>query len=202
MTEIVKLGQHQILVPFKGQRNYIQGPDLVDLAMSHLADCGLVRARFSSHEFLRTGALLLTVSEEDPKVEAPFRGQVSTQTGQFWLRIEAAEEVHEQSPRIPFDETLITGPSRRNGESIYRLGPSPYSLTETVVSLKKALLEELHPSGDRKWIFTSVDYRAFPSGFNEVSVRIDHNFQNKLVKSSILVDGELAGLLYFSLVSA
>lgn len=192
---------HLRSVPFKGNRTYIQGPDLVDLALGFFKDQLISRAKFSAHSFIRTNNVSVTMCSEELPHEGAIRGQVITPEGPTWLTITAADSKDMAPASVPFDETLVTSPSKICDSRITLAQTTPYSLTENIVSMQKALLKHLRPNKDGKWIFASVDYTKVCDSWEHLEVRIDHNFQNKLVKSSILVDEAHIGFLYFSLVS-
>lgn len=188
------------VVPFKGQRTYIQGPDLVDLALSSFRANDIKRAKLSSHRFICTNSVQVTLFDKAFSFEAPFRGTVTTSAQEFWISISEDGQTSNQPSPIEFNESLLTDASKIDGKSIHYSGASPFSFIETIVSLKKSLLQHEIPVCDAKWIFTSVDLKSIPEIYDQITINIDHNFQNKLVKSSIFVEKLNIGNMFFSLV--
>lgn len=190
---------HSVLVPFKGSRDYIQGPDLVETALGFLERFSITRARFSSHSFIKTSSCLVNIREQGSDDVVPFRGQIETDQGTYCVQIGPDPSAQQEDARVPFDEGKVTNFCQISDDLVSLKGPLPFSLTETIVSMKKALLEARYQDAVGKWIFTSVDYKIRPKKVEKLSVKIDHNFQHKLVKSSVLADGNKIALLYFSL---
>lgn len=191
-------------LPFKGNRNYIQGPDLVDMVMGLFDNETIKRAKFSSHSFISAPDLRIDITDKAPQktdAEVPFRGQVTYGDVSRWITVDIDPAKSSEITRVGFDEAQLRNSNQIDGDIILRDEPSPFSLSETIVSMKKQLLEHAHPSGDQKWIFTSVDYTASTENWSKLAIKIEHNFQNKLVKSSILADDTRIGFLYFSLVT-
>lgn len=198
---MTQLGQHLWSVPFKGTRKYAHSTDMIDLVLEQFAQETITRVKFSAHRFIATNALSVEISDTEGPAEGAFRGQISTETGTYWISINEAAGGEAVAP-IPFDEARVTDACTVVEQSIILKGKTSYSLTEHVVPMLKALLETLYPEADGKWIFASSDYKERPESWEQLEVRVDHNFQNKLVKSSILVNGARIGFLYFSLVSS
>lgn len=202
MTIASNFGPYSISVPFKGQRDYIQGPDLVEASLNLFDGWKITGARFSSHSFIQSTKCVVNILERSSEIVVPFKGQVNTDHGSFWVTIEPAGNDELDELRVPFDERKVTDFCHISDDTISHTGSFRFTLTETIVSMKKALLQTRYPDVEGQWIFTSVDYKALPETIKEISVKIDHNFQHKLVKSSILVDGKKIGLLYFSLIQS
>jgi len=81
-------------------------------------------------------------------------------------------------------------------------GQSPFSFIETVVAMKKRLMESLFPDVEGKWVFTRIDLPALCEANTNLIIAFKHNMNFRILKSDILVDGEKVGDLYFSLVKS
>lgn len=196
--------RHSVSIPFKGKRDYVQGPDLVNSALEHFGGDEIVHAKFSIHGFVRHPNCTVCISSSAPEdSSAPLRGEVVTRNGKF--RVEISENPADGTParRIGYDESRVTDHCVIDGEAITLETASPFSPLETFVSMNKHLMQALAPPGGGKWIFTAVELNKIISKVEGgTTIRMLHNFQNKLVKSGIFLDNEPAGVLYFSLIES
>ena len=200
MTDMI-IGQHTISLPFKGARTYIQGPDLVNAALAPFENPNVLQAKFSVHGFISHPNCLMTITDVEPeKSNRPFLGQVTVESAKYWVEIVEDNDNKTPETRVDFDERRVTDHCTIAGETITLFCPPPFSLIETIVSMKKHLMETLISPGDMKWIFTVVDYKKTTCEIDRLSIEIKHNFQCKLTKSNIVANGETIGTLYFSLV--
>jgi len=80
--------------------------------------------------------------------------------------------------------------------------PTEYSFIEHIVAMNKALLEKLYDDVNGKWYFTRLQLKKNISmaDISSLQLVLKSNFQFKLTKSSIVVDQEQVGFIYFSLI--
>lgn len=197
----VNEGSISIEFGFKGERNYIQGPDLVNGVLSHFSEAMIENMKFSIHGFINTPYCTLSVYETDPKSHTvQFRGSLSCNGRKLWVEITAQDQLSGTGNRSLYDEGAITSQCNIEDKQVSLIGSSPYSFIETIVSMKKFLLTKLFPPGSSKWIFTAIDLNEYRDLRENLSIKLLHNFQNKLVKSEVLSGDIRVGIIYFSLV--
>jgi hypothetical protein len=186
---------------FKGERSYIQGPDLVNGVLSHFAGKEIQNVKFSIHGFINTPHCTLSIYAADPKNNTgEFRGYLTRDGKKWWLEITARDQKSGVENRSPYDENAIISQCNIEGKQVSLTGRSAYSFMETIVSMTKLLLTELiRPTGG-KWIFTAIEIDEYFDLRENLSIKLLHNFQNKLVKSEVLSDDVRVGIIYFSLV--
>jgi len=186
---------------FKGERNYIQGPDLVNGVLSYFSEAVIENVKFSIHGFINTPYCTLSVYETAPKNHiGQFRGSLSCNERKLWVEITVQDQRSGTGNRSLYDESAITSRCNIEDKQVSLTGSSPYSFIETIVSMHKFLLTKLFPSGNSKWIFTAIDLNEYRDLRENLSIKLLHNFQNKLVKSEVLSDDVRVGIIYFSLV--
>jgi len=189
--------------PFKGNRNYVQGPDLFNEMMVGFPENKPSKIRFSAHGFLNVPSCSLFISsskmEIDELEEINTRCQLSLGEETLWMALAGGEEGGEVS-RQDYDEAKVVSRCALDGKEVWLKGNSPYTFIETVVSMKKYLLQQLFPDEVGKWVFTRVDLPIFCSATADLRIVFRHNMNFRLLKSDILVEGEKVGDLYFSLV--
>ncbi|MGZ8362623.1 MAG: hypothetical protein ACXW3D_02080 [Caulobacteraceae bacterium] len=184
----------KITIPFKGERAYIQGPDLFQAALDHIRQQhgepgGL---RFSANSFIRSNQVVLSETGEGPvRMSAMAAGQPVT--------VVMAEGEMETGHRVPFDEAAIWAEAMVSGLSATGPVSSRVCMIEHAVSLNKLLLSTLYPT-TRKWVFTRAELESAPRAQESVGLTCLSPAGARLYKSSVAVDGASLGFIYFTLV--
>ena len=192
---------------FKGERDYIHGPDIYNEMMeqieAHYSRSTLGKLRLAMHTFASKQCNMI-IGEIDEIPLKPERAvselKIDTTRGRLVTRL--VETDYSIDGRYEFDESHIENWSSINGENIVITGDSGYSAIEVAVSLTKQLHNRLFPSNDAKWIVSVVELerpleRADSSG---MVVQFKHNFSNRLTKSEMFSGDVSLGHIYFSLV--
>jgi hypothetical protein len=185
---------------FKGSRSYVQGPDLINGVLVRFPE-KKENIKFTFHGMITVSRGVLSIHEERPESsDGQLRGSFSMGGRNLWIELKADEEETQEAVRAEYDESAITRNCLIDGNRVALGGESPYTFIETIVSMKKHLLSEMIPPGGRKWIFTGMEMGEYRDYREQLSVNILHNFQQKLVKSEVLVAGARVAIIYFSLV--
>jgi hypothetical protein len=195
---------------FKGSRTYLHGTDLYNSLCSVVPQAsGLDIAaplRISIHRLVTHECdMLLSAPGEaigkPDKVWAEFffssnKGQVSGwmhETGRpVQCRYEYAEEMIERKSTVDQAKSLI---------SIAE--DTGFSPIEVAVAITKKMHYTLIPTA-AKWLFTKLELKRLlkAEDARSLHVRLEHNFNNRLTKSSVISDGAVIGHIYFSLLSS
>lgn len=195
----------KIIIPFKGDRTYVQGPDLYNVMVGMFEEKKVHDIHFSAHTFVRkTNCVLYVVDDlSEMRDRLPMPAQFWCKVGgrkQYVFLEEDADQINTPQ-RIDFDESRILQLCTIDDTVISMAGKSPYSFIETVVSMKKDLLNHSFPDADGQWIFNRIDLpRRFEERF-ELKVEMQHNMGFKLIKSGLFHKMKAIGHLYFSLVA-
>ena len=192
---------------FRGQRNYLHGSDIYTAIIQNVLNSGSEKNtsifRMSIHSFAdQQCAIHLCAKEETPAkpentvVEFFIQSDSENLTG--WL----AKTEHPVTCRIPYHEDEIQKLCTISGQTITINKDSKYSPVEVAVSMTKQLHQSLYPTEPGKWIGTSRDLHRLlkPNDGSRLQIKLKHNLNHRLTKSSINVSGATIGHIYFSLV--
>jgi len=192
---------------FKGERNYIQGPDIFDLVIQNIKidyDISEIKnIKYSAYTLLKSNANLYfteILNKTDYKVVNSIISFIYRDK-----KISAVVEANDKKVECSeqYSEEVIRTNSIIENKLISFENILDYSLTEIIVSMNKYYLQET-VTKDGKWIVTKFEYKEILD-IKKLKKKVIHlkllnNFNNKLTKSIIIVDDVEVGYLYFSLV--
>jgi hypothetical protein len=191
---------------FKENRNYVHGPDICDRVLDYL------ESRYPG-DVAQVDIWMHKMCTQNMEGYVLGSGQTAPPEPAVVCKFEAGTESHALymfetgSPvdcREPYPEQIIIEAARliRDGKRIHLETPLPFTLTQIVVALNKALLQELYQPEKGKWIFNRLRLdQPFPKTYqSHVAVSFDRGFGVRLLRSSIVVDEQRYGDVFFSLV--
>ncbi len=193
-------------VRLKGERTYVQGPDIHDAVCDALEKRGLSgieKLDLTCHQMVRTSlcARFLGPGETAPDGSpATFRFNHAG-SPQTLLLSETGEAIKESVPYA--EELLVSAAVFDQDAKAVKLASVPgFSNAEVVVALNKALLSRLFPEVNGKWLFARLQLaRSFRlTSFQELQVRFVGHSNFRITRSTLWGDGESLGTLYFSLL--
>lgn len=190
---------------FKGSRDYLHGTDMFNAICRELPADTIsspkAPLKLAIHRVAQTQCdlLLLDSGEQAAKpasLVAEFAFKSSGKDIIGWL-VETGRAVE---GRYPYDEKTIEGLCVIEGESIEIKGESGFTPIEVAVCMTKTLHYRLYPIAQGKWVFTKLELIRSFDAKDAALFRIEakHNLNNRLTKSSILVNGDAVGNIYFS----
>ncbi|QHT69582.1 hypothetical protein GXP67_24510 [Rhodocytophaga rosea] len=187
---------------FKGDRNYVQGPDIFDEALKFiLLKFGEIRnIKYVAHKMLHHNAVLIVSSE---KGEPDSNSIITFEVGNLRYYASVINNFKQIKCKQDFSETEIQASSIIEQSKISLFNNLNYSFSEIIVSMNKYYLQKMSDAVG-KWIITKLELSDI-SFYNNVyhkkiSLELVKNFNNMLTKSSIYIDGKQVGAIYFSLV--
>lgn len=196
----------QIEFPFKGTRNYIQGPDIFNAMISARANTVINNIRFTVHDFVRSHLCQLHLTESKDALNnlqnIRARCQYDENGITHWLALTKADGDAASAGRYEYNEEPLIALCHLEKEIITLSQQSPFTFIETIVAMNKHMHQQLFPEVAGKWIFTRIDLNAFCDERENLALHFKHNMNYRLTKSDILVNGNKAGDLYFSLVKS
>ncbi|MEA3189145.1 MAG: hypothetical protein QOD99_2975 [Chthoniobacter sp.] len=190
---------------FKGERDYVQGPDIHDAVTAFLRECGVEnveRFDLAVHKVIRTQLSGIFVEKTEMPVEnlGVGVGYHSGGTEHHLLLTENGEAI---TGRVPYREELLVQAMSFDAatQAIRCSSKSGFSAMETITSLNKRLMQLLFPDSGGKWFFARVQLKRFlPADFGEIEVILKGNLNFQLTRSLIKIDDADAGFIFFSLV--
>jgi hypothetical protein len=197
--------RHVLNFKFKGDRQYIQGPDIIDSVIALLEKQDFKKDKikdfkYAAHKMLHSNAIAII----DMNQQADVCSLVSFNYDgkKYYVSVQPTSSAVEES--VSYDETAVRTNSIISGDKISMdVEPNQYSFSELIVSMNKYFLQE-KIAHEGKWIVTKAEYLDVSSissaKGSTVSLVLIKNLNNKLTKSSILMNGQNVGYLYFSLI--
>ena len=188
----------------KGERAYIQGPDMVEAAM-HEVLAAEASGQVSNLIFVMnrvTGSNLeMIVDEDEPAGSAPV-ARFSFQTRGAPRRGVLVERADRPIGRRAYDEGRLgrlcqTDPAAR---TITLREASPFTPIESLVAMTKALHLAVYPQQGGQWLFARLEAPRWPLGAigEGLEIRLGPGVGTRLTKSSARLKGEVLAWIYFS----
>lgn len=188
---------------FKGERNYLQGPDIINEICTWLTDFenDVKDIDFSFHR-LATKQLKVIVDYVPDKIEtvAVCTYKTNGVRHKAYL-IETNQPVIERYPYYEEDIIKTMEIDLTNRQGILR-GEITYSDIEVWVAMTKALHQKVFANLNGKWLFVRGRFPHYShhSVALERAITISASFNDKLTRSEILLDRKKVGEIYFSIV--
>lgn len=182
---------------FKGDRTYIQGPDLFNAVQVALegATGGAGWVRRASMRSMASGPVKLVAVQESASIGA-FTCTSGSTTSEWGIAPDASAQPLE---REEYDEDLVLRRTAIGSESAQFQGDLPFSVMEVITSVAKGLHQAIMPLEGARWIWVGVDLpRPLPLTGTRVSVTIQRRLGTRLTQSLIEIDSIPAGTLTFA----
>jgi hypothetical protein len=194
---------------FKGQRNYVQGPDIHDSLCDALAAQGFSRIEKVDvvfHRMSRANMIARFVdvaAEPEEQDYVVFRANLNGEPRKLFVR-ESTEEINERSD---YDEDRLVAAMQIDAaaqRAVLDAMLRGYSVCESIVSMNKALLGKVLPEARGKWLFTRLQAPSSIRGrdLSRLEVRFLGHSNYRITRSELVGDGEKLGSLFFSLQPA
>jgi len=194
----------EVTFRYKGDRDYIQGPDMFNMFMRQFSEKNINMIRFSVHGFIKQVTCELYVSTDKTDLdkisglEARCQGDVDGVLQYMGLKPSSVPGA--EAGRYAYDEADLIRHCHVLEDGITLQGQSPFSFIETIVAMKKKLMESMFSEVEGKWVFTRIDLPQFCNTSADLEIQFKHNMNFRILKSDILLNGDKVGDLYFSLV--
>jgi hypothetical protein len=186
----------------KGERAYVQGPDMVEAAMREVMTAG---GHVSNLVFVMnrlTGKNLDVIVDEDEPAGAAPVARFSFEAGGAARRGILVERPERPAGRRAYDEDGLRRQCRTDpaARAVVLDGASPFTPVETLVAMTKALHLAVYPQKGQ-WLFARLEAPRWPLGGigPGLEVRLGPGVGTRLTKSSARLGGELLAWIYFSL---
>lgn len=182
---------------FKGNRNYIQGPDIVSAFLTTQAESNLTNLDLKFNGITSNG---LDLIEGKAIKNAPvnIRCIVNGEPKNFQL-VDNGQTI---DCRNEYDESSVVNQAdlELDKQTVTLKKSTGFTLCENFVALNKYLLQSLFPDEPGKWYFTRLEQSRIVSNDELITVKLIKNFNFRLTKSDILINDEVIGSVYFTMV--
>ena len=190
---------------FKGNRTYVQGPDIFDTVMAYLSIrfSSMVNVKYTAYNMLHKNATLVLTNKVIKKNYSTINSLISFVADDLKYYAVISENHNDIICRKEYFEDIVNDNAIIHGEEIIFHNILPDSYTEIAVSMNKLFLKRTIDV-EGKWIVTKFDYFDFASIKNiqgkEIKLELKQNLNNTLTKSKMYLDNQEVGHLYFSLI--
>lgn len=182
---------------FKGARQYVHGTDIVATLFKTMANKSLTQIDLRFNGIAKTNLDLIEGQDSD-QAKVNIRWLEKGQKKYYQL-VENGESI---DCRYEYNEDLIIEKTTLDlkSQSIHLNESTRVTLCENFVAMNKHLLQQLFPDVAGKWYFTRLEQTTLIDDDALISVKLIKNFNFRLTKSDILLNGEVIGSVYFSMV--
>lgn len=187
---------------FKGERQYVQGPDLFTSLIESVNTKDIEQIRFSIHDFIwNTNCKIMVLDKSDEVYKTlPVRCTMIVNGSQLKMGITPDENRKSKDLRYKYDEDRIIKYCNFQSEKAMLMNESPYSFIETIVAMKKEMLNRTYPEADGKWAFTQLRLDHYFDKREHLGLKVKSKIGLRLIRSSILYKNNIIGDIFFSLV--
>ena len=190
----------RVVLPFLGTRTYLHGTTLFRFLIQDIPTDAIVSLRIK--RVIRSSCIrIYRESEASQPMEISARLDWRSGDREDSLLV---EEVPTTKPpeRQSYKESLVVDKTNIEGRLAGFKGPPPFDLIATAIPIFKVLLNANNFTRcGGQWMLTRVDANLTNSEFVFTQLRLEQARAGLVAKSTILLDGEYYGDLYFSWVS-
>lgn len=192
---------------FKGNRTYVQGPDIFDTVIKSIKnDFNLFKIKdikYTAHNMLLSNADLYIIDNFNKNNFDNINSIITFKLDDIKYHAIVSQNDYIIDCSNEYSEEVVQTQSKIDGNIISFNNTLQDSVSEIIVSMNKYFLQET-VTRNGKWIVTKFEYDKIIDSKNiknkVISLDFKNNFNNKLTKSIIYIDGISVGFLYFSLI--
>ncbi len=181
---------------FKGSRNYIHGTDVLAKLIETNKNKNLTHLDVKFNGIMYTNLDLID-GEEGRKAQVNIRW-IENGEKKFYQLVENNIPV---KCNYEYDENLILKKTTHdiNLKTINLNQPSGFTFYENLVAMNKHLLQMTFPKANGKWYFTRFEQLKIYDNNSLITLKFIKNFNFKLTKSDVYLNGDVIGSIYFTL---
>lgn len=180
---------NEFVIPFKGTREYIQGPDII-ACIESLFQNNVKKFRIDFTGIIRTN--FIKIIEAKNNINKNFKSKFSINNLDYYI-IETGK--NEIISNIKYDEQLATEGYTLSNKIIKSKKKKNFTEIETIVALNKILLDSIFFSKD--FWFVNFEIDIFPISFHEVELKYCNSLFKKFHETKIYIDNNFAGHIRF-----
>jgi hypothetical protein len=181
---------------FKGKRTYVHGTDIFTKLLSLFHE-NVLKIDIAFHGLTLNNLTFSLKKPNSSDVKVTFR----CNTNNTQIKLFGVENNTKVDCRYTYHEENIVKNTSVIDQSIFLKKPAQYNFIEHIVAMNKYLLENIYTI-EGKWYFTrlQLEKNIHIDTVESLELCLVSNFQFRLTKSSIIVNGHKVGYIYFSLV--
>jgi hypothetical protein len=197
------LNSKQLKLQFKGNRNYLHGSDIYNETLTWLK---LNREDVESIDFsfhhIATHQLCAIVGVLPDGIDPVAICLFTTDGAREQLYIVESDDIVTERYHYPEEEIISQMEIDLTARRCVLRGGIAYSDIELWVAMAKALHYKVFPLISGKWFFVRGRFPKYElrSQSLERTLHIVSTFNNKLTKSEVFLNNQMAGEIYFSVV--
>lgn len=188
----------------KGDRDYLHGTDVLPIALQALSGGrplnSIANIDLAFHGLARTGLTLGENVQPGHEVKA----QLSCSIDGIRRKLLLMEDGRPITQRHPYpEEQIVAGTtidvSSATAKNAARL---PFTNIERWIAMTKALHHVVYPKAKGKWLFVRAKLATYQDAYTDPTehcIRIEADFDGKLTRSTLSVDGRNLGNIFFAL---
>lgn len=187
----------QLFFCFKGNRGYVQGPDIVSALLKEFSDKDIKNIDLKFNGITATELDLIEGLERaDAKVNIRL---LEDSVEKSYQLIENGQQIN---CRYEYDENKIIEKTAINidKQGVSLTDTTGFTFCENFVAMNKHLLQSIYPDEKGKWYFTRLELTKPIDNNSLIEVKLVKNFNFRLTKSDILLNDNPVGSVYFSMV--
>ena len=201
------LCQETIHFKYKGNRKYVQGPDIYDAMLQKVLEVFAaypIHVKGSFNCLLKNNGIL-RIHESTEKIDknklCTFFSITIGSDQYYVVLLDAGTKV---SSSCYYDERKVLEDMVFQVDTVTMQAKSEFTYMEQIVAMTKKLHLLIYPGANGKWLFTKIDLATYidPQLYQDqnISVKARKNFHNSLTQNSIFVNTEEIGEIWFSMV--
>ncbi len=187
-----------LFIPFKGDRDYVSGSDIVERLIELAGANGKVSVqmhKMASHGITASwvsNAQLMTLRKSGDL--CGFMAYTNKGSDERIIAV-VEDKTRPVESSVPFDEASVIEGHSISGKTISQPTPSTGTFLERIVALNKRLL--IDTAGKAKWIFCGLDVCHIPGDANALSIEHTETIKNSMFQSALTADSEALGTIQF-----
>jgi len=188
---------------FKGNRTYVQGPDIFDAVIGHIRESfdNVRNISVTFHDIIRSQVdCYVTKYSDSTDSEADCQIRFESNGTEYIVVIKSNDK--EITGSYPYPENNIVELCKIEDKTITLEDSIDFSNLEKIVAMNKALMISLFSDAVGKWIFSklTLDTDFESATYKKYSLTLIKNMGLKLTKTAISLDDKPIGYIYFTLV--
>lgn len=189
---------------FKGERDYLQGADILSASLHALSGERPLSAirdiDITFHALARTGLILRADMPTGQESKAQLGCSIDGRRHKLFLMEDGCPIIE----RRPYPEDQIVAATSIGIELLTATStaPLPFTNIERWIAMVKALHHAAFPGAGGKWLFARARLTSYHDTQDEPTehcVSIKSNFSGKLTRSALSVNGHILGDIFFAL---
>lgn len=194
--------KESLVFKYKGARKYVHGTDIFNKTVNTLKQHGIKinQLSMSINDVVFSNLDLSIVDDKSEIGNSSVRFEIESNEKSFYCTLKENGTKVDGKYEYPEEDIIAASNIVKENNEITLSQNLNYTTIEKVVALNKGLLEQLFPSAGGKWYFVKLEITdAFFERPEIINVKMVRNMKLRLVKSSIEINNQVVGGIFFSL---